>query len=161
MTLTVLGRQGPQVHDGRGRSAPQVQARLCEVSIARSTPAGQPLVLADRRRPGQLRRLNCALLNHWGLRPCVDTAELLLTELATNAFQHGDGDVTVTWRVDTEYLFILVRDCSPAHPAIRTADSTSEHGRGLCLVKALADRWGVSEDGTTVHCALALPERVA
>ncbi|MFD3815142.1 ATP-binding protein [Streptomyces rubiginosohelvolus] len=160
MTLTVLGRQGPQVQDGRGRSAPNV--RLFEVCIARSTPAGQqPLVDADRRRPRQLRRMNCALLKHWGLWTCVDTAELLLTELATNAFQHGEGDVTVTWRLDTEYLSILVRDCSPAHPAVRTADAASEHGRGLCLVEALADRWGVSEDGTTVHCALALPERAA
>ncbi|MGW9191615.1 ATP-binding protein [Streptomyces rubiginosohelvolus] len=157
MTLTALDRQGPQANDGRGRSAPQV--RLFEVCIARSTLTGQqPLVLADRRRPRQLRRMNCALLGYWGLRPCIDTSELLLTELATNAFQHGEGDVTVTWRLDTEYLTILVRDGSTTRPALRTADSASERGRGLCLVEALADRWGVSDDGTTVHCSLALPD---
>ncbi|MFB6700195.1 ATP-binding protein [Streptomyces rubiginosohelvolus] len=157
MTLTVLGRQGPQVQDGRGRSAPQV--RLFEVCIARVTPAGQqPLAVADQRRPGQLRRVNCALLGYWGLRPCIKTAELLLTELATNAFQHGEGDVTVTWRLDTVHLSILVRDGSTTRPALRTADSASERGRGLCLVEALADQWGVSDDGTTVHCSLALPD---
>ncbi|MFB7403359.1 ATP-binding protein [Streptomyces rubiginosohelvolus] len=160
MTLTVLGRQGPQVRDGRGRSAPQV--RLFEVCIARSTPIGQqPLAVADQRRPRQLRRMNCALLGYWGLRPCIDTAALLLTELATNAFQHGEGDVTVTWRLDTAHLSILVRDGSPARPALRTADSASERGRGLCLVQALADRWGVSDDGTTVHCSLDLPDAVS
>lgn len=134
--------------------------RRCEVSIVRSTPAGQPMMPADRRRPGQLRRMNCALLKLWDLRPCIDVAALVLTELATNAFQHGGGaDVTVTWCADGTHLTIQVEDSSPVRPVLRTVDESSEGGRGLSIVEALADRWGVSEDGHTVHCALALPER--
>ncbi|MFJ7326168.1 ATP-binding protein [Streptomyces cyaneofuscatus] len=160
MTITALARRGQQVHVDAERSVPMV--RRCQVSIVRSTPAGQPMVSADRRRPGQLRRMNCALLMLWDLRPCIDVAALVLTELVTNAFQHGDGeDVTVSWCADGTHLTIQVEDSSPVRPVLRTVDEASEGGRGLSIVEALADRWGVSEDGHTVHCALALPGRAA
>lgn len=159
MTLTAFGRGGPQ-GPGRVRKAPSV--RHCQVSIVRSMPAGGPMGIDALRRPGQLRRLNCALLNLWGLRSCIGDAELVLTELATNAFQHGGGDdVTVTWCADEVHLMIQVKDSSHDRPVLRAADDVSEHGRGLCIVEALAAEWGISEDGTTVHCALALPERAA
>ncbi|MEU6839223.1 ATP-binding protein [Streptomyces rubiginosohelvolus] len=117
---------------------------------------------ADLHRPAQLRRMNRALLKHWDLSPCIDDAELVLTELATNAFQHGGGDdITVTWCADGAHLTIQVKDSSPVRPALQAVDEASEHGRGLCIVEALAASWGISEDGTTVHCALALPERAA
>ncbi|MFI1532073.1 ATP-binding protein [Streptomyces griseus] len=105
--------------------------------------------------------MNCALLGLWGLRPCIGDAELVLTELATNAFQHGGGDgVTVTWCATDAFLFIQVEDSSPVRPVLRVVDESSERGRGLCIVEALAAEWGISEDGTTVHCALALPSTV-
>lgn len=158
MTLTVVDREGPQGPDGRVRRAPSV--RRCQVSIVRSTPAGEPMGIDDLRRPGQLRRLNCALLKLWGLRPCIGVAELVLTELATNAFQHGGGDdVTVTWCANDAHLIIQVTDSSHERPVLRAVNEASERGRGLCIVEALAAEWGISEDGTTVHCALALPER--
>ncbi|MYX15528.1 ATP-binding protein [Streptomyces sp. SID8374] len=160
MTITVLARQGPQVHDTAVRSAPMV--RRCEVSVVRSTPAGRSMVSADRRRPGQLRRMNCALLKLWDLQPCIDAAALVLTELVTNAFQHGGGeDITVTWSADGTHLTIQVEDSSSVRPVLRTADESSESGRGLSIVEALADKWGVSEDGHTAHCALVLPKRGA
>lgn len=159
MTLTVVGREGPLGPDGRVRRAPSVHQAM--VSMGRSTPAGQPIGEADLRRPAQLRRINCALLKLWGLLPCVDDAELVVTELATNAFQHGGAQgITVTWCVDGVHLTIQVRDSSPVRPVLRAVDDASERGRGLCIVEALAAEWGVSEDGTTVHCALALPSSV-
>ncbi|MFB6907145.1 hypothetical protein ACFCWB_23030 [Streptomyces bacillaris] len=54
-----------------------------------------------------------------------------------------------------------VEDSSPVRPVLRAVDETSEGGRGLSIVEALADAWGVSEDGRTVHCALALAEYAA
>ncbi|WP_145499337.1 ATP-binding protein [Streptomyces sp. CFMR 7] len=157
MTTTVPARQEQQFHDDAGRSAPMI--RRCQVSIVRSTPAGQPMVSEDRRRPGQLRRMNGALLTLWDLRPCIDVAALVLTELVTNAFQHGGGeDITVTWCADVTHLTMRVEDSSPVRPVLRAVDETSEGGRGLGIVEALADAWGVSEDGRTVHCALALAE---
>lgn len=160
MTLTVVNQSGPQGSAGRARRAPS--ARRYQVSIVRSTPAGQPMGEGDLRRPGQLRRMNRALLTHWGLRPCVEDADLVLTELATNAFQHGGGDsVTITWCANEACLIIQVKDSSCVRPVVRAVDEASEHGRGLCIVEALADEWGISEDGTTVQCAFALPERAA
>ncbi|MFD4123828.1 ATP-binding protein [Streptomyces globisporus] len=160
MTLTVMGQSGPQRSAGRVRRAPS--ARHYQTSIVRSTLAGQPLAEGDLRRPGQLRRMNCALLTHWGLQPCIEVADLVLTELATNAFQHGAGDsVTITWCANEGRLMIQVKDSSSVRPVVRDVDEASEHGRGLCIVEALADEWGISEDGTTVQCALALPECAA
>ncbi len=87
--------------------------RRCQVSIVRSTRAGQPMVSEDRRRPGQLRRMNGALLTLWDLRPCIDVAALVLTELVTNAFQHGGGEgITVTWCADVTHLTMRVEDSS-------------------------------------------------
>ncbi|MFJ8774472.1 ATP-binding protein [Streptomyces microflavus] len=160
MTLIVVDQSGPRRSAGRVRRAPS--ARHYQTSIVRSTPAGQPMREGDLRRPGQLRRMNCALLTYWGLRPCIEVADLVLTELATNAFQHGGGDsVTITWCANEARLMIQVKDSSCVRPVVRAVDEASEHGRGLCIVEALADEWGISEDGTTVHCALALPERAA
>lgn len=160
MTIPVLAHRGQQVHDDAGRSVPMI--RRCQVSIVRATPAGQPMVSADRRRPGQLRAMNGALLTLWDLRPCIDVAALVLTELVTNAFQHGGGeDITVTWCADVTHLTMRVEDSSPVRPVLRAVDETSEGGRGLSIVEALADAWGVSEDGHAVHCALALAEYAA
>ncbi|MBK5992642.1 ATP-binding protein [Streptomyces sp. MBT58] len=140
--------------------APSVHRYM--VSIERSTPAGQPIGDLDLRRPAQLRRINCALLKLWGLNPCVDDAGLVVTELATNALQHGgEQGITVMWCLDGVHLTIVVRDSSPVRPVLRAVDDDSEGGRGLCIVEALAAEWGISEDGTTVHCALALPSRVS
>lgn len=160
MTLTMVDREGPQGPGGRVRRAPIV--RRYQVSIVRATPAGEPMGVDDLRRPRQLRRMNCALLKLWGLLACKEDADLVLTELATNAFQHGGGDaVTVTWNADGAHLIIQVKDCSRERPVLRAVDEASEHGRGLCIVEALATSWGISGDGTTVHCALELPSSVA
>ncbi|MYU02170.1 MULTISPECIES: ATP-binding protein [unclassified Streptomyces] len=136
--------------------------RQCVVSLERTTQAGQPLSEADRRRPGQLRRMSCALLRLWGLPSYIDSVELLISELVTNALRHGEGPaVGVRICADAHYLHVYVRDGSPHTPVLRPLDDNSEDGRGLHLVAAVVDRLDVSDDGMTVHCALALPERAA
>jgi hypothetical protein len=51
-----------------------------------------------------------------------------------------------------------VDDGSEKRPRLSDVATDSETGRGLFLVDALADRWGVSADGTTTWCTLTLPE---
>ncbi|MFJ9640925.1 hypothetical protein [Streptomyces sp. NPDC101178] len=64
------------------------------------------------------------------MRPCVDVAALVLTELVTNAFQHGGGeDVTITWCADGTHLTLQVEGSSPVRPVLRTVDESSEGGR--------------------------------
>lgn len=131
-----------------------------EVSIGRD-PASTPgrLTEADARWPGRLRRIVRVALKHWGCPELSDTAELLVTELATNAFRHGRGrDIAVRFYLQNDRCVIEVNDGSPARPHLRHAEDDDEDGRGLFLVESMADEWGVTPDGTSTWCTLPLTE---
>lgn len=76
--------------------------------------------------------------------------------------QHGTGaQVTFTMTVRDGFLRLAVHDETPGRPVVRHADDDAERGRGLFLVDCLAaahgGTWGVSDDGTTTWCCLAVP----
>ncbi|WP_435643202.1 ATP-binding protein [Streptomyces sp. H49] len=72
----------------------------------------------------------------------VHTAELLVSELVTNAVQHaGTGSVSLAVCLNEAVLRIEVCDTSPVLPQPALPDADSEGGRGLFLVAALADRY--------------------
>ncbi|MFF8989158.1 ATP-binding protein [Streptomyces sp. NPDC014983] len=131
-----------------------------EVSIERHPdPHTGGLSKADAVWPQRLRRLVRASLTYWRRPDLIDTAELLLTELATNALRHGCGpDISVRVLLEGPRCMIEVKDHSPARPELCHASPTDEGGRGLFLVDALAAAWGVSPDGTTTWCTLPLTE---
>ncbi|MEV6056925.1 ATP-binding protein [Streptomyces sp. NPDC052107] len=115
--------------------------------------------MADAAWPQRLRRIVRAGLIHWGCPDLVDTAELLLTELATNALRHGRGpEIDVHVYLKDDRCVMEVDDGSPHRPRLRQAGPEDEGGRGLFLVQALAEEWGVSPDGTTTWCTLPLTE---
>lgn len=131
-----------------------------EMSIERrpSSDSGS-LSEADAAWPQRLRRIVRACLMYWRCPSLIDTAELLLTELATNALRHGHGNeigVHVFFRGDQ--CVIEVTAGSSACPKLRQAGLGDESGRGLFLVDALASSWGVSPDGRTTWCSLPLTE---
>ncbi len=72
----------------------------------------------------------------------VDTAELLTSELATNAVVHGHTSFDVSVSHSEGLLRIAVSDGNDHHPAVRTPDYSDLHGRGMQLVEHLADSWG-------------------
>lgn len=74
-----------------------------------------------------------------------ETAELLVSELVTNAIRHGGGpDVAVSVDlVPGERVGIGVTDDGHGYPVLRTPKVSDTHGRGLQLVGLLADRWGM------------------
>ncbi|MFJ7773218.1 ATP-binding protein [Streptomyces sp. NPDC097107] len=114
---------------------------------------------ADAAWPRRLRRLVRASLTHWRRPDLVETAELLLTELATNALRHAHGpDIGVRVQLQDDHLVIEVNDGSPLVPVPRCAGPDDENGRGLLLVEALAGAWGVSADGTTTWCTVPLTD---
>ncbi|CAL9508932.1 hypothetical protein SUDANB176_03611 [Streptomyces sp. enrichment culture] len=87
----------------------------------------------------------------------VDDAVLILSELLSNACKHGrplgdalagDGDVRAAWRVDPRgRLVVEVTDGGgPTRPAPATPSVTAHGGRGLNIVTALADDWGVRDE---------------
>lgn len=91
----------------------------------------------------------------------VETARLLTSELVTNAVMHGSGDiVTVILRYAGDELTISVTDnATDDLPDPRLADSDSENGRGMLLVRALGVRWGVTVDhlADVKHTWVCLP----
>ncbi|MFI9444466.1 ATP-binding protein [Streptomyces avermitilis] len=128
------------------------------MSIERD-PASMPghLTKADSVWPGRLRRIIRAGLKLWNQPALVETAELLTTELVTNAFRHGSGtDIGFRLLISGDHVVIEVRDGSPDRPVLRRASPEDEDGRGLALVSAMADEWGTTSDGTTTWCTLPL-----
>ena len=92
----------------------------------------------------QARRLVREACSSWPSHR-ADDAELAVGELVANAVLHGQGPVAIRIVVDLNVLRVEVTDANPQHP--RTFDLPppsveAEHGRGLYIVSALADRWG-------------------
>src|SRR4051812_5933149 len=70
-------------------------------------------------------------------------AETAATELITNAVLHGRSPITVRIEYDFNRLRIDVTDSSPVSPTFSLLDPTAVTGRGLLLVSAVSDAWGV------------------
>jgi anti-sigma regulatory factor (Ser/Thr protein kinase) len=95
--------------------------------------------------------------NGTGLSPeTVDDALVLVSELVTNALQHGRPDITIKVVVDPPGIGVSVDDEGEHVPEVagrRPAD-TSPSGRGLLIVDSIATHWGVEphrhEGGKTV-----------
>lgn len=90
-------------------------------------------------------------LAEYGLQDQAEIAELLVSELATNAVVHARGRYRLALSLTAGRLRCTVADEGPGLPGTHGegSDADSENGRGLLLVDALADRWGSGrvEDG--------------
>ncbi len=73
----------------------------------------------------------------------TDDAELVASELATNAVLHGDGIVRVAVGPVDEGVRLEVHDRTRVSPVLALATTDAMTGRGLRLVAAVASRWGV------------------
>lgn len=71
--------------------------------------------------------------------------ELIVTELVSNAVRHGEPVVRLRLRRDPFAVDVAVLDGNEARPSTTVAPPSldSEGGRGLALVDALSERWGV------------------
>ncbi|MFD8609634.1 ATP-binding protein [Streptomyces sp. NPDC059631] len=89
-----------------------------------------------------------------GLTGTADAVTLAGGELMANAVTHGCRDhppgttVTVTVTCDGRQLRLTVEDPSSSPPCVRAGTEGEESGRGMLIVDALADRWGVEAPST-------------
>ncbi|WP_435853165.1 PAS domain S-box protein [Streptomyces murinus] len=97
-------------------------------------------------------------LASWECPAPADDALLLLSETLTNAVQHAEGPVGLRLCRTATDLTVEVSDRSPHLPQPRHAAGDDEHGRGLFLVRTLADGWGVrpTDEGKTTWFTLKL-----
>lgn len=92
----------------------------------------------------------------WALADRLDDVLLCVSELATNALVHGvppgRGYRLRLWLLADGVFRIEVHDSGDGRPSVR--EPYGESGRGLMLVAALADKWGVGErdPGKIVWC---------
>lgn len=101
---------------------------------------------------GRARRLVRERLLQWGLPEAVETAQLLVSEVVTNAIRHAHTHHVVLRLVRTDALLWEVFDDDHELPVLLSAGRDDETGRGLRVVGALAREWGSSRsaDGKTV-----------
>ncbi|WP_330307082.1 MULTISPECIES: SpoIIE family protein phosphatase [unclassified Streptomyces] len=113
----------------------------------------------EPRSVGRAREHARTQLVSWGLEPLVDTAELLVSELVTNALRYGEGEIRLRLLLD-RMLVCEVWDAGLVQPRRRRARDTDEGGRGLQLVGLLSAAWGSRRTprGKTVWFELPLPD---
>ncbi|MEU4353530.1 SpoIIE family protein phosphatase [Streptomyces virginiae] len=80
-------------------------------------------------------------LADWGLDELAFAAELMLSELVTNAVRYGSEPIQVRL-IHDRTLICEVSDGSSTAPHLRRAATTDEGGRGLFLVAQLSQAWG-------------------
>lgn len=94
------------------------------------------------------------VLWEWGLSGIAENAELIVSELTTNAMlisrREGRPFIQLTLTLNEGDLAILVRDFCPGTPQPGNAGADDENGRGLFLVQSMSDRsgWYPADDGT-------------
>lgn len=101
-------------------------------------------------------------LKRWGLEDLIDSSELLVSELVTNAIRYAKGEILLRLILEPDCLTCEVHDASPALPRVLQADKDAENGRGLHVVSLMASKWGVrrTAGGKVVWCEQQIPVEV-
>ncbi len=101
----------------------------------------------EPQAPRAARRFVDETLRRWRCAEALDTIELLVSELVTNAITHAASAAEVAVVLQPERIRIEVADESTELPKPREAGPRDASGRGLALVEELATAWGVDVRG--------------
>jgi hypothetical protein len=170
-------RKPPVVSPGTG-SVPLSQIpRRIRLGTGNRAPAPRTMAYGfplQPTAPRRARRHTVEFARRWGLDTVVDPAELLVSELMTNAFEASRSCATprrqnpalaaapLQLRLAVEHgrLRIEVRDHNPHLPVPDDPQPYEERGRGLLLVESFSVRWGchrLPRGGKAVWCVVAPP----
>lgn len=115
---------------------------------------------AEPRMVARLRRAMRLHLSLWGLSELEDVAQICVSELVANVINHVGLETPVALTVSTDGAYLRIELSDPdtrALPTLLAPMSDAESGRGLMILDAVADRWGVISrvDSKVVWCELA------
>jgi anti-anti-sigma regulatory factor/anti-sigma regulatory factor (Ser/Thr protein kinase) len=166
----LLCRPGPALADRLANRAMArhlaVHASLEDAIAALKRPMrAQPAVRADLPATAhagrQARELVVEACRGWGLDHLVDDAEVITSELASNAVRHARPLLQLVVATRGDYLHIAVRDGSESAPRVAVVSGGAPAdgrgpGHGLRLIDALATAWGSlpTADGKVVWATL-------
>jgi anti-sigma regulatory factor (Ser/Thr protein kinase) len=96
-------------------------------------------------------------------REVLDAAELMTSELATNCVQHAQTCFELAINAAQREIRVEVRDVGRGRPTRQSPAPTDRTGRGLLIVEAMSDTWGIepSARGKTVWFTLPVSDRVS
>lgn len=97
----------------------------------------------DILSPAHSRAWLAVVLGAWSEESSLALAQLLTSELVTNALRYGGPPLRVGLRCDDERVRVTVADSTPDGPRLKDPGPEAESGRGMILVEALATTWGV------------------
>ena len=128
---------------------PQTYAQICglhsDIVAEQPQPDDAECSCAFARGPGapsQARRFVASVLREWELDELVDPANLVVSELATNAVVHARSGFTVSLTHDGPVIRIAVGDGASSVPQRAAGGAGVPRGRGLPIIEAVAARWG-------------------
>lgn len=111
------------------------------------------VMLSTPESVGMVRGQVRAALEFAGLKEYVDDAELIASELVSNAVRHGSSDAEQRIKVglirvaNTPGVALIVVDSSPEPPVLKEFTLDEEGGRGMAIVDALAASWHWRPEG--------------
>ncbi|MEV0225077.1 SpoIIE family protein phosphatase [Streptomyces sp. NPDC050704] len=110
---------------------------------------------------GRARAVVREQLHEWGLNSLAPQAELMVSELVTNAIRHSHSRPIELRLVRGDTLLCEVEDDDHTLPTLLSAGPLDEVGRGMRVVSTLAREWGTSRtnSGKTVWFEMTVPRR--
>jgi anti-sigma regulatory factor (Ser/Thr protein kinase) len=114
------------------------------------------------------REFTRATLRAWGMTGLTDVAELVVSELVTNAIRHGvpsarritqERPIRLRLLAQDPLVLCMVTDPGVSIPIQRDPGPAAENGRGLHVVESCSVRWGwhLLDEGGKVVWALLRP----
>ncbi|MGW0782187.1 SpoIIE family protein phosphatase [Streptomyces sp. NPDC002913] len=139
-----------------------VLRRSPDIGSPRAPRLHQYIHQADPQGLSEARSIVRQALKDWDLAGLADDAELVTGELLVNVLLHTEGGAVLTLEVLPEpvrRIRLSVQDRSSVWPRRRTPGETSTSGRGLLLLDAVAECWGIEPrgEGKAVWCEIGPP----
>jgi serine phosphatase RsbU (regulator of sigma subunit)/anti-sigma regulatory factor (Ser/Thr protein kinase) len=146
---------------GRGGRKDDVALLMARLNGIEPDDVAEWRLPLDPVEAGRARAVVREQLHDWGLAKLAYTAELLVSELVTNAVRHSHSRPVDLRLVRGDTLLCEVDDDDHDLPTLVNARPGDEFGRGLRVVSTLAREWGTSRTkaGKTVWFELTLPRR--